>query len=212
MTSPCFRFPSGNFNPIFQLLDINPTQQSTLGRDPRSVRTIQPKFDVRETKDSYELNGELPGVDHDHVSIEFSDSHTIVIKGRSEREITDGNLNAALEHTTTQDLTAETSKHTKGSYHKASVEDDDSEDDTAGRATPTTSTTGTETTKSSSRQPETPKSRSWINERSVGDFHRSFSFPSRVDQDNVKASLRNGILSIVIPKSHGQAGRRIEIM
>ena len=37
-------------------------------------------------------------------------------------------------------------------------------------------------------------------ERSVGQFRRVFSFPMLVDQDNVKASLHNGILTVVAPK------------
>ena len=44
------------------------------------------------------------------------------------------------------------------------------------------------------------KTKYWVSERSVGEFHRSFSFPGRVDQDGVKASLKNGVLSIVVPK------------
>ncbi|KAH0566152.1 hypothetical protein GP486_000455 [Trichoglossum hirsutum] len=51
----------------------------------------------------------------------------------------------------------------------------------------------------------------WISERSVGEFHRSFSFPTRVDQDAVKASLKDGILSIVVPKAGAARARKITI-
>jgi HSP20 family molecular chaperone IbpA len=51
----------------------------------------------------------------------------------------------------------------------------------------------------------------WVSERSAGEFHRSFNFPTRVDQDNVKASLKNGILSIVMPKAAPPTGRKIAI-
>lgn len=51
----------------------------------------------------------------------------------------------------------------------------------------------------------------WVSERSVGEFHRSFSFPARIDQDNVKASLKNGILSVVVPKMSASAGKKITI-
>lgn len=40
----------------------------------------------------------------------------------------------------------------------------------------------------------------WLSERSVGEFHRTFAFPGYVDQDEVKASLKDGILSLVVPK------------
>lgn len=53
--------------------------------------------------------------------------------------------------------------------------------------------------------------RVWQGERLVGEFSRSFSFPSAVDHDNIQASLNNGILSIVVPKKAQQAAKRIQI-
>ncbi|EPS27152.1 30 kDa heat shock protein [Penicillium oxalicum] len=53
--------------------------------------------------------------------------------------------------------------------------------------------------------------RYWVSERSIGEFQRTFTFPGRVDQENVKASLRNGILSMVIPKSSQKATKKITI-
>jgi len=58
---------------------------------------------------------------------------------------------------------------------------------------------------------EAPKSRYWVSERSVGEFYRSFSFPQRIDQEAVKASLNNGILSIVIPKGKAPQPKKINI-
>jgi len=40
----------------------------------------------------------------------------------------------------------------------------------------------------------------WRSERKVGEFSRSFSFPQPVDQDRVQASMKNGILSLSVPK------------
>jgi hypothetical protein len=51
----------------------------------------------------------------------------------------------------------------------------------------------------------------WVMERPVGEFHRSFTFPSKVDQDGVKASLRNGILSVLVPKAKAQAPNATKI-
>ncbi|KAG0642265.1 HSP20-like chaperone [Tuber brumale] len=53
--------------------------------------------------------------------------------------------------------------------------------------------------------------RYWVSERAVGEFQRSFSFPSYVDMDAVKASLAHGILKIVVPKKQSQIAKRIEI-
>ena len=50
-------------------------------------------------------------------------------------------------------------------------------------------------------------------ERSVGDFMRTFKFPTGVDQEKVNASMENGILSISVPKA-GKAkdiGSRLSI-
>ena len=60
-------------------------------------------------------------------------------------------------------------------------------------------------------EPEAPKDRFWISERRVGEFTRSFSFADQVDQEAVKASLKNGILSIVVPKAPKPESRRINI-
>lgn len=53
--------------------------------------------------------------------------------------------------------------------------------------------------------------RFWVSERSVGEFQRTFSFPVRVDPDAVKASLKNGILSIFIPKAPASVTKKIII-
>ncbi|KAJ5111597.1 hypothetical protein N7532_002132 [Penicillium argentinense] len=53
--------------------------------------------------------------------------------------------------------------------------------------------------------------RFWASERSIGEFQRTFSFPTRVDQDAVKASLKNGILSVVIPKATATSAKKITI-
>ncbi|KAE8381479.1 HSP20-like chaperone [Aspergillus bertholletiae] len=51
----------------------------------------------------------------------------------------------------------------------------------------------------------------WVSERSVGEFNRTFTLPSRVDQEKVKASLQNGILSVVVPKADAYTRKKITI-
>lgn len=58
---------------------------------------------------------------------------------------------------------------------------------------------------------KTDKTTYWANERVVGEFQRTFSFGQRVDQDAVKASLKNGILSVTIPKATTTATKKITI-
>ncbi|KAK6334641.1 hypothetical protein TWF718_010095 [Orbilia javanica] len=40
----------------------------------------------------------------------------------------------------------------------------------------------------------------WIAERPIGVFERKFKFEGLIDQDNVRAFLENGLLTIVVPK------------
>ncbi|KAI9850451.1 MAG: hypothetical protein M1838_005663 [Thelocarpon superellum] len=182
--------PPGDFAPLFRLLDDYDVHR---GGASKSIRAFQPKFDVREIKDAYELHGELPGISQNDVSIEFTDTHTLVIKGRTERESHFGNPTAGS--------VTDVSEQSADS-HKATVEDEES--------------TAVSTSNASDKQvkkPETTadKPKYWVTERSVGEFHRSFSFPSRVDQDAVKASMKNGILSIVVPKSTAPQSKKITI-
>lgn len=48
-------------------------------------------------------------------------------------------------------------------------------------------------------------------ERAFGSFHRSFSLPDAVDEDNIKATYEDGVLSIIVPKTEESARRQIEI-
>jgi HSP20 family protein len=48
-------------------------------------------------------------------------------------------------------------------------------------------------------------------ERDMGDFVRMVRLPSPVDADHAEASLKNGVLSIMLPKSERARPRRIDI-
>ncbi|SMY30333.1 unnamed protein product [Zymoseptoria tritici ST99CH_1A5] len=83
----------------FRLLDDYATHVSS--KDGGSsiskyVRSFTLKFDVRETKDNYELHGELPGIDQKNINIEFSDAQTLTIKGRTEHHREEGTPPASL--------------------------------------------------------------------------------------------------------------------
>ncbi|KAF4615584.1 hypothetical protein G7Y89_g15290 [Cudoniella acicularis] len=151
---------------------------------------------------AYELFGELPGLEQSDISIEFTDAQTIVIKGKTERPTTSAftatettQKEAEVENEKTSDTASEKSSHT------ATVEDEYDEADTP-LATPATAT---ETAAPAQEQPkpeaQTPRPKYWVAERKVGEFARSFSFSQRIEQDAVTASLKNGILHVVVPKS-----------
>ena len=190
------RLPTGDFAPLFRLLDDYDHHRTGAGGSASSIRAFQPKFDVREVKNAYELHGELPGIDQSDVAIEFTDAHTLVIKGRSERESTS---TSAEPVDSAGRITDAEHGASHAAPHKATVEDESA----------VTTTESEPHTKVAQAQADKP--RYWVAERSVGEFHRSFSFPSRVDQDAVKASMKNGILSIVVPKSTAPQSKKITI-
>ena len=53
----------------------------------------------------------------------------------------------------------------------------------------------------------------YVWERSYGSFERSFSFPTPVEQDRIKATFENGVLTVTLPKTKESAvaGRKIAI-
>lgn len=169
------RFPSDHgLDSLFRLLDADVIPQ----RASHSVRSFSPKFDVKESASSYELHGELPGIEQKDIDIEFVDNNTLVIKGRTERE------------------------------YKSSNDENDKGDEKPDEK-PSTAVAKSEKNESSvEKHKEQPGHRYWVSERSVGEFQRTFSFPGKVDRDAVKASLKNGILSVVVPKLKKEAESR----
>ena len=179
-----------DLSPLFRLLDE--PHQSRLTPVRTRTHTFVPAFDVRELNDGYYLDGELPGVDQSNIDIEFSDSHTLVVKGRIERNYQN-----------------ETSPKRAVRSHQPTVEDED-ESDSSSTSTDTPKSTVT-LNKSNNGNSPSSSIHYWAAERSVGEFQRTFTFPGRVDQDAVRASLRNGILSIFVPKEAAPKTKKIRI-
>ncbi len=48
-------------------------------------------------------------------------------------------------------------------------------------------------------------------ERYYGVFERAFTLPSTVDQENIKASLEKGVLTLIIPKKEELKPKKIDI-
>lgn len=149
-------FPAGtgDFAPLFRLLDDYDVHRNS--RNQATLSSFAPRFDVRETDSSYQLDGELPGAIQKNVDIEFSDAQTLVIKGHSEREY--------------QSPEPKEGEKTEGEGHKY-----------------------------------------WVSERTTGEFQRVFTFPTPVDHDKVKATLKNGILSVTVPKTTAPTTKKITI-
>lgn len=181
------RFTS-EFSPLFRLFDEYERSFKDMGMGTERLRTFSPAFDVKETKESYELHGEFPGVEQKDINIEWQDAQTLSIHGRHEEVREEGQRPRGF---------IEEPKDTKGK--QPTVEDE-------GEQTQVAKKGSQDVAKKGDDQPKY-----WVSERSVGEFHRSFAFPSPVDQDAVKASLKNGILSIVVPKARAKEPRRVKI-
>ncbi|KAK6525344.1 hypothetical protein TWF694_005484 [Orbilia ellipsospora] len=154
-----------------------------------ALSSFTPSFDVRETQGAYIFEGELPGVsDKSGIDISFVDDNTLVIKGRLERK---------LETEAPIETEEETTEHHRHHPRRPSELQGDDPSSSAGAR---------------EAEPTDHSDRYWIRERYVGEFHRAFNFPHRVNQDMVKASLKDGVLTIVVPKKKGHdRTRRIAI-
>jgi HSP20 family protein len=49
------------------------------------------------------------------------------------------------------------------------------------------------------------------NEYSVGDYRRVFTLSDEVDRDNISASVKNGVLKLVLPKSQKAQAKKISV-
>lgn len=228
--APVFFRPSvREVAPIFSLFDESFAQLERAARHAQRAqfkRPFNPKFDVKEAQESYLLEGELPGFDPKDISIEFlDDGHTLQIKGKYVKETQGGQQNTAkaVESTETPKAveatpaTEQPSETSSVKSHQATVEDDAEEPANASAAVESQpQETVAESSKPAEKQEvakqeqqETPKK--WISERYSGSFSRSFKFPSKVDQEAVKASLKDGILAITLPFARKPESRRIQI-
>jgi len=204
------------FAPLFRLADeIERASRggSCAARRSSVTPSFLPRFDVKETEEAYELTGELPGIEQADVNIEWTDEHTLSISGHSEsrKSRTNAPKPAVAPVAESENAESETS-----AYQKPSVEDDGQ--DFVDVEKPTT--TDDASASDEKAEPEAvaakhdtaaPRARYIITERSSGSFRRVFKFPGHVDHDNVKAALKNGVLSISAPKAIPKEPRRIVI-
>jgi HSP20 family molecular chaperone IbpA len=201
-----------SFTPLFRLLDdFDRYSNIRTGSHHRNAdQKFNAKFDVVETADAFELHAELSGIEKKDVQIEFTDHQTISVRGRIER-----NYRAGTPPTTASGAIEDTEKAPAAIDHHATVED---EVDDASTAQPTPATSAADTTaavvptdKTEASKKQDSKHHFWVSERSVGSFHRTFTFPSNIDQEGVKAALNNGVLTIVVPKAKKLQTRSIAI-
>lgn len=215
--SPAGSVDPSSFQPLFRFLSdfdqFNQASASSSTHDPSHhynhiLPTFRPKFDVKETANEYELHGELPGIEQKDVDIEFTDGQTLVIHGRTEQRYT-------KRSATSQDNKSIKSSADQGQLdnnsHQPTIEDEDDEGTRAQSATQSSTVAAKQSKEDSLQHQQQPQGRYLVSERTIGEFSRTFNFPTNVDSDAVTASMKNGILSVVVPKVKRTGGRKIQI-
>ncbi|KAK1598013.1 hsp20-like protein [Colletotrichum navitas] len=197
-----------SFTPLFRLLEDFDNYSRTTGSGSNGgargthrnhIPNFQPKFDVREVEDAYELYGELPGMNKNDVSIEFTDPHTLHIRGRVERSYTAGTPPAGFLQGNGAEMSGAITEGNEKS-RQPTVEDENEQDGNKNNSIE----------KSGKKEP-VDNAKYWVSERSVGEFSRVFNFPGQISQDSVSASFKDGILSIRVPKAPKHEARRIQV-
>lgn len=220
-------WPSQDFAPLFSLFDesIAQIQRAQRQARPHFKRPFNPKFDVRETNQAYAVQADVPGFAAEDISIEFlDDGHTLQIKGKTVKETRSEQPRTVQSATppetpkAVEQASAEKSETSSVKSHQATVEDDVEEPANASAVAQQSAPQPQEqTVAESSKTAEQPAreqdadTTNLISERYSGSFTRSFKFPSKVDQEAVRASLKDGILSITLPFARKPESRRIQI-
>jgi len=188
-------------SPLFHLADEldRDTRSGPLGGSVQAnTRSFMPRFDVTETREAYELHGELPGIEQSNINIEWTEDNTLTVRGHT-------------EHSYESSEESRVTDAGDGPHHHNPAVEDETEGVTKADARDKALTTVDEK-KEAATQANKSRPRFWVSERSYGSFHRSFQFPAAIDHDSIKASLKNGILEIVVSKKlKSREARRILI-
>ncbi|KAF4976364.1 hypothetical protein F66182_17493, partial [Fusarium sp. NRRL 66182] len=98
--------PSGEFTSLFRFLDdytdhVTRRFDDSFSDFSRNITsTFAPKFDIKETTEAYQLDGDLPGIEKEALQLEFLDENTLQIKGRTERNFSSSNPSSDAEDVT----------------------------------------------------------------------------------------------------------------
>jgi len=186
-----------HWNAPFQVYIFDePSGSERRGRRQREdLPVLRQRFSEHETDTAFEIRGELPGFGKKDVSIEFTDGRTIVVRGRVEQTSTSGKPPASALEGTETPATSE-DEATVDREHQVTVQDEH------------------EAEKAEREGTEVPEAKPADNEsysvkRSVREFSRTFTFSTDVNQEAVKANLKNGILTVEVPKVKKQENHRV---
>lgn len=189
-----------------------------------------PRFDIEEHEQSYELYGDLPGVQQTSLKIETTNDHTIEISGTT------------LHHHEVESPLASGGGQTEVTHHEAAAKLSDShptsvQPDTEFVANGKPAAPGSngnqaellkdvldggELTKTHGHHPDQyhtgkptvakeTKVKHLMTERQHGEFHRIFTFSNSIKEKEVKAKYENGILHVTVPKGPAPVKNNISV-
>lgn len=216
--------PAFDIDALIRLLDDDeiPKDKSP-GLSSPSGSSSSRKFDVKECKNAYELRAEVPGLEQKNIEIEFMDTKTLVIKGSLAKvedtkpnEDEDNEGPAAIEDKAddkSDDKSDGTSDSSSSSASAASSSNQTTVEDWPEEEPGTEIAKKGKSYGTNVKQNEESFNKYLIRECSTGKFKRTFTFPHKVDRNGAKASLKNGILTVVVPKQvkKGSERKKIEI-
>jgi len=158
---------------------------------------FMPRFDLEEDAQFYYLSGEIPGAKVEDVTIEPRDDHTLVIQGTTHSESAGSSAPVQdINHSHENQTPAPTEEHRK----VEEVESSDLNGKPASQSHPRSHpghSTGENGAKNGFEQTGI---KILLRERLVGNFFRTFAFPSPIHDEGIQASMENGVLSLLIPK------------
>jgi len=204
-----------NFSSILNYLDEIDRHFS---HHHRFLNCFIPRFDLEEDAHSYFLYGDIPGARVEDINIEAHDNHTLAIEGHTHH------VSSPLPQSSeAKQYPPEHPEHTPGEgedpFVKVNVDnkergDAQPKDNNAVIPTHPYHARSTSFIPPPHHPPPSEQRRHLLSERLVGDFHRTFAFPSPVQEEGVQASMENGVLFVVVPKRESteiKKGRKIPI-
>ncbi|RUP46306.1 HSP20-like chaperone [Jimgerdemannia flammicorona] len=163
----------------FAMLD-DPFLQATRRSIVPGFGSLRPAVDISETDKAYVLEAEVPGMKKKDLDIEFTDDTTLIVKGKIERSSETG-AGAGF-----------------GAKDESIIEQGENQQQ---QSTDVVSAEGPQMGVSDPRQTW------WSSERVLGSFQRSFTFPGKIDPANVKATYKDGVLTITVPKPESKVNK-----
>lgn len=159
---------------------------------------VAPRFDVEETDDSYFLQGEFPGVtDKDEITLERCGPRTLAVMAHMPKFDIHKELGALSSHDTVGGINLSSKKE-----EAQAASDPMSPATQASQLERPVHVPGVEPRTTA----EDVNLLYRLSERRAGKLQRSFTFPTAVHLEGLKANFGHGLLKIKLPKSKVEDG------